>query len=263
MRVVWSVAVVEQPVPMAPWTGITHEAVLEYSTDMARKGLWEIKAQERKPLREVVYERLKKGIQRGEFKVKERLIEQRLAKDFGVSRTPIREAISRLEHDGLVDKTPQGGVMVRGTTKEEIEEIFGLRAIMESYAASLATERVDEEVLHRLQVIIDKSEGALQQRNVNRFIQLNSEFHEIIYRESRSEKLYQMINDMRDYFYKYRVLILKMEGMPDISLQDHKRMLQAMREGDTQKVEQLVKEHILRGRESLLREIERGKLPLE
>ncbi|MBW2038468.1 MAG: GntR family transcriptional regulator [Deltaproteobacteria bacterium] len=230
---------------------------------MVKRGLWEIKDRERKTLREVVYERIKRGIQRGEFKAKERLIEQRLAEDLGVSRTPIREAVSRLEQEGMLDKVPRGGIVVRGTTNEEIEEVFGLRAILESYAASLATKKMGEKVLTNLQGIIDRSQQALERGNIDKFIQLNTEFHEVIYRSSRSDKLYQMINNLRDYFYKYRVFILRIKGMPQMSLRDHQLMVQAMREGNTQKVEELVKEHILRGRERLLKAIERGRLPLE
>jgi len=230
---------------------------------MVKRGLWEIKGRERKPLREVVYDRLKKGIQRGDFKAGDRLIEQRLAEGLGVSRTPIREAISRLEQDGLVYKIPQGGAVVKGTTKEEIDEIFGIRAVLESYAASLATKQVDDGVLSRLQKIIDRSQQALERGDVDGFIRLNTKFHEMIYRASHSDKLYQIISNLRDYFYKYRVFILKMEGMPQVSLQDHRRMLQAMREKDSKKVEELVREHILRGKESLLKEIDRGRLCLE
>ena len=229
---------------------------------MARKGLWEIKIQERRPLREMAYERLKKRIQRGELKANARLIEQDVAAELRLSRTPVREAISKLEQEGLVDKIPQRGAVVRGITEKEIDEVFGLRMVLESYAASLATERIDEEILQQLDVLLDKQHKTLEQGNVNRYIQLNTQFHDLIYRASRSDKLYQMINNLRDYFYKYRVLILKMGGMPSISLQDHKKMVQAMRRRDAHKVEELVKEHVLRGRERILREIEEGRLPL-
>lgn len=230
---------------------------------MARKGVWEIKGMERKTLREVVYERLKKRIQRGEFKVKERLIEQRLAEDLGVSRTPVREAISKLEQDGLVDKIPQGGAAVKGTTKDEIEEVFGLRVVLESYAAALATEKINEEILQSLDAVIEKQHRALERRNVNRYIELNSQFHDLLYSASQSDKLYQIINFLRNYIYKYRVFLLRMEEMPKISLRDHQLMLEAMREGDAQKVEELVKKHIMRAKETLLTEIEEGKLSLE
>ncbi|UCC66442.1 MAG: GntR family transcriptional regulator [Deltaproteobacteria bacterium] len=230
---------------------------------MARKGVWEIKGTERKTLREVVYERLKKRIQRGEFKVKERLIEQRLAEDLGVSRTPVREAISKLEQDGLVDKIPQGGAVVKGTTKDEIEEVFGLRVVLESYAAALATEKINEEILQSLDAVIEKQHRALERRNVNRYIELNTQFHDLLYSASQSDKLYQIITFLRNYIYKYRVFLLRMEEMPKISLRDHQLMLQAMKEGDAQKVEELVKKHILRAKETLLKEIEGGKLSLE
>ncbi len=230
---------------------------------MGKRELWAIKSQERKPLREMVYERLKRRIQRGEIKAHERLIEQDLAAEMGLSRTPVREAISKLEQEGLINKIPQRGAVVRGTTKEEIEEVFGLRMVLESYAASLTTERIDEEILQQLDAMLDKQRRTLEQGNVNRYIQLNTQFHDLIYRESKSDKLYQMINNLRDYFYKYRVLILKLGEMPTISLQDHTNMVQAMRERDAHKVEALVKEHILRGRERILWEIEEGRLSLE
>jgi len=206
-------------------------------------------------LRDLVYERIKSGIKAGKFAANERLVEESLASELGVSRTPVREAISRLEHEGLVVKVPQKGAIVRRTTKEEIEEIFGLRAVLESYAASLATKKMSDAVMTRLHGMIDKSERALANGNIREYIQLNTKFHDLLYRASESAKLYQMINLLRDALYEYRVMLLEMENMPQMSLRDHKDMFEAMLRKDAQEVERLVREHILRGKETVLRHV--------
>ena len=202
-----------------------------------------------------MYERIKSGIKAGKFAADERLVEEALAGELGVSRTPVREAISRLEHEGLVIKVPQKGAIVRRTTREEIEEIFGLRALLESYAAALATKKMSDVVMRRLQGMIEKSERALANGNIKEYIQLNTKFHDLLYRASESAKLYQMINLLRDALYEYRVMLLEMENMPQMSLRDHKDMFEAMLRKDAQEVERLVREHILRGKETVLHHV--------
>ena len=225
-----------------------------YSTVMAKKAI------ERKPLWERVYERLKRAIHRGELKPGERLVEQRLAKELGVSRTPIREALYRLEQDGLVEKIPHGGALVKDNTRDEVEEILGLRAVLEGYAAAQATKRKNEGLLRELEGILSRAEEALRKGNISRLIQLNTEFHDVLYRGSGNRKLYELITHLRDLFYKYRVFILGIEGMPQICLEDHREMLEVMRSGDARKVERMVREHINRGKEQLMQEIEKGRI---
>jgi DNA-binding GntR family transcriptional regulator len=217
-----------------------------------------IRVPRRRVLREEAYKALRKAILRGEAKPGQRLKEERLASEIGTSRTPVREAFHKLEQEELVTRLARGGFVVREWSRSDVEEIFGIRSVLESYAAILATERIDEAKLAMLEGKLRESEGYLKRGETEKLIQLNTEFHDILYKSSNSRKLYHMINNLRDYFYRYRVAILGVNGIPQISLRDHKEMLAAMKKKDSALVEKLVREHILRGKEIVLREFEKG-----
>ena len=103
------------------------------------------KKKKKRLLREHVYVSIKNAIIGGDFEPGKRLIEEKLAEDMKTSRTPVREAIQKLEKEGLIYRLPRGGFAVKGVTEEEVDEVFGLRGILEGYAGFLATERMEEE----------------------------------------------------------------------------------------------------------------------
>jgi len=227
-----------------------------------KHGLASLNITKRQILREEVYETLKGAILRGKIRSGQRLVEEELASVAGTSRTPIREAIHKLEKDELVVRVSSGGFAVREFTIEDIEEIFGIRSVLESHAAVLATKHITSEELRLLGKKIEKSEGCLARGDVDCLVRLNTEFHDILYKSARSRKLYNMISEFRDYFFRYRVAILGVDGMPDISIQDHTDVLEAMKARNSAKVERLVRRHILRGKGIVIQEIRKGKLEL-
>lgn len=219
-----------------------------------------IRVTRRRALREETYEALRKAILRGKVKPGQRLKEERLASEIGTSRTPVREAFHKLEQEELVIRLPRGGFVVREWSRSDVEEIFGIRSVLESYAASVATEKIDDAKLAMLEDKLRESEESLERGDTEKLIQLNTEFHDILYKSSNSRKLYHMINNLRDYFYRYRVAILGLNGIPQVSLRDHRKMVAAMRKKDSALVEKLVRDHILRGKEIVLREFEKGNV---
>lgn len=219
-----------------------------------------IRVTRRRALREETYEALRKAILRGKVKPGQRLKEERLASEIGTSRTPVREAFHKLEQEELVIRLPRGGFVVREWSRSDVEEIFGIRSVLESYAACVATEKIDDVKLALLEDKLRESEECLKRGDTEKLIQLNTEFHDILYKSSNSRKLYHMINNLRDYFYRYRVAILGLNGIPQVSLRDHRKMVAAMRKKDLALVEKLVREHILRGKEIVLRELEEGNV---
>lgn len=215
----------------------------------------EIPVEERMPLWERIYRRLRGAIQRGEFSPGTRLVEQRLAEDLGVSRTPVREALYRLEREGLVTKIPHRGIIVRDHDPEELMEVLELRGLLEGYAASLAAKRADQELFDELEGILRASEEAIQRGDIDRVIELNTDFHETLYRRCGNRRLFELIKDLRDQFYRFRVCILKLPGMPERSIRDHHEMIELMRRGESEAVEEFVREHISKGKERLLEEL--------
>ncbi len=219
-----------------------------------------IKVSKRKSLRDEVYESLKRSILHGKLKGGQRLIEETLAEEIGISRTPVREAFHKLERDDLVTKLPKGGFAVKEFTKEDVDEIFGIRSALESYAAYLATLHLSPEKLSQLEKKVKESEEAFDKGDETRLIELNTEFHDLIYRSCKSKKLIEMINNFRDYFYRYRSHLLHTEKGVNYSIHDHRQMLEAMKKKNPRLVERLVRNHLARGKEIVLREISEKRI---
>jgi DNA-binding GntR family transcriptional regulator len=216
-------------------------------------------AKKRRLLREHVYAGVKNAIIGGEFRPGKRLIEERLAADMATSRTPVREAIQKLEKEGLIFRLPRGGFAVKPVTEEEVEEILGLRSILEGYAAFLASSRITDAELKQLQEIIGQEDECLNNLNVDEFIRLDGEFHDVLYRAAKNARLYALLNDLRDYMYRYRVIILHHQRKLHLAVQDHKEMLASMKAKSPRQVERLVRKHVSRGKEIIKKKIKQGE----
>jgi len=221
----------------------------------------ERKRKKKRLLREHVYVSIKGAIIGGEFEPGRRLIEEKLADDMKTSRTPVREAIQKLEKEGLIYRLPRGGFAVKGVTEEEVEEVFGLRGILEGYAGFLATARMDDAELKSLEDIIALEETCLQDMNVEEFIRLDGEFHDVVYKAAKNNRLYNLLHDLRDYIYRYRVIIMRYQRKPQLAVQDHKEMVASIRSRNAKQVEKLVRKHMTRGKEVIKKKIRQGQEP--
>jgi len=210
--------------------------------------------QDRKPLGQHVFDNLKQAIVRGKIAPGEWLVESHIAKILGISRTPVREAIHKLERERLIERQPRGGFTVLGLNRGDIDETFGIRSVLEGYAASLATRKHLPKELKALEKKIKEFKHCLNLKQMDALPEINTEFHELLYDLSKSSRLIHMINGLRDQIFRFRQMILKNEDFAIISHEDHLQMLKYMRQRDADKVESLVREHILRGRDAILRE---------
>ena len=209
--------------------------------------------QERKSLGEHVFDNLKQAIIRGNIAPGEWLVESHIAQMLGMSRTPVREAIHKLEREGLIERQPRGGFTVLGLGREDIEETFGIRSVLEGYAARLATVKHQSKELKALEKKIEEFQVCLNKRQLDELPAINTEFHDLLYALSKSPRLIHMINALRDQIFRFRQMILKDDKLAHISNEDHIRMLTFMRKRDAEGVERLVRDHILRGRDEILR----------
>jgi DNA-binding GntR family transcriptional regulator len=213
--------------------------------------------QERKSLGEHVFESLKHSIIRGKISSGEWLVESHIAETLGISRTPVREAIHKLE--GLIERQPRGGFTVLGLNRHDIEETFGIRSVLEGYAARLAARKHKEEELEALEKKIKEFQNSLDREKMDLLPAINTEFHDLLYGLSKSPKLINMINGLRDQIYRYREMILKERKFAATSNLDHKNMLKYIRQRDSEGAERLVRDHILRGQEMVLKEYDRQR----
>ena len=208
--------------------------------------------QERKSLGQHVFDNLKQAIIRGNIAPGEWLVESHIAQMLGISRTPVREAIHKLERERLIQRQPRGGFTVLGFNRDDIEETFGIRGILEGYAARLATIKHHPRELEVLEKKAEEFQACLSKKQMDSLPVINTEFHELLYALSKSPQLVHIINGLRDQIYRFREIILKDQKHAGTSHEDHMQMLKFMRKRDAEEVERLVREHILRGQEVVL-----------
>lgn len=209
-----------------------------------RKKLNSIKLDNYKPLRELVFETLRKAIISGELKSGERLMEVQLAEELGVSRTPVREAIRKLELEGLVVMVPRKGAYVAGVSLKDVAEVFEIRASLEGLAASLAAERITEEEIEQLERLLVQIKACVDKQDIDKLIKRDEEFHDALYKAARNEKLVQIINNLREQIHRFRVTSLTNPNRVKELFEEHKRIVEALADRDTEMARQLTQEHI-------------------
>ena len=161
------------------------------------------------PLRDVVFNTLRAAILKGELKPGERLMEIALADKLGVSRTPIREAIRKLELEGLVVMAPRKGAKVASITERDLNDVLEVRKGMEVLAVSLACQRITKGELDKLEEIEGKFQAQIEAGNLTELAELDVEFPETIYKATNNQRLVQLLNNLREQMYRYRVEYLK------------------------------------------------------
>lgn len=210
---------------------------------------------ERKSLGEDVYDHLKQAIIDQDIEPGARLVENRISQMLGISRTPLREALHKLEREDWIEKIPSGGFRVMTLSREDIEETFGIRAVLEAYAARLAAEKHRPSDLIPLEKVMKQFQNCLEKKHTARLPEINTEFHDLLYAMSDSPRLIKMINQLRAPISRYRQIILKQETYAAASCQDHADMLTAMNQRDANRVEALVRSHILKGKQAVIHRI--------
>ncbi|MBE3588443.1 MAG: GntR family transcriptional regulator [Thermoanaerobacteraceae bacterium] len=210
-----------------------------------------IKLDNYKPLREMVFESLREAIIQGRLKPGERLMEVQLAEEMGVSRTPVREAIRKLELEGFVVMVPRKGAYVAGISVKDIVDVFEVRAAMEGLAAGLAAERITEEELDELERALLKT-TEVSGKSIDALVESDTEFHEIIYRASRNERLVQIISNLSDQIQRFRTTSLSQPGRTRLALEEHKHIVEAISDRNVELAQTLAREHIENAEQSLL-----------
>ncbi len=220
------------------------------------------KFSDHKPIRDEVFTSLRNAILSGHFKPGERLVEKELAEQLEISRTPIREALRKLELEGLVLYEPRKGVVVVGVSSEDALEIYTIRAVLEGLAARLAASKRTEEELSKLKKLLSGMGECIQKDKINKLITLHASFHNFIAKVSKSPRLYQMIISLHDYVKNFAEIPCYLPGRLQYGWEEHKDIVDAIDERDHERAEYAARNHIMQAKESLLRAIstENGKL---
>jgi DNA-binding GntR family transcriptional regulator len=205
------------------------------------------------PVREKVYEQIKTAILSGHMNPGEKLTEEHLAKTLGVSRTPIREALHKLESEALITVRKKRGFVVSRDSKEEVEELFELRSVLEGYALRIITQSISEEILDRLMGFIQNAEDALRQKRIENVFKWNTRFHDTLHElVAHKARLHRLIVNMRKYVLRHRKDTLQYPDGGKRAIEGHRKILLALKLRDPELCERIMRDHIREAKEDAL-----------
>ena len=207
------------------------------------------------PLRDVVFNTLRKAILKGELKPGERLMEIALAERLGVSRTPVREAMRKLELEGLVVMIPRRGAQVANITEKDLNDVLEVRMALENLSIENACKKMTEEQLAELKKAAKVFEATMEEGNLVKLAEADVAFHEVIYQSSDNRRLNQVLNNLREQIYRYRVEYLKEEETRKLLVKEHDEIYEAIRNRNVKTAQEISYQHIENQREASVRSI--------
>ncbi len=204
-------------------------------------------------LKEAVYERLKENIVRGKLPAGTKLGEINLAQKLGVSRTPLREAINRLEQDGFVKMIPRRGAFVKKHSLQEILENLEMREVLEGLAGRLAARHATPEMIRRMKSCFRGFSGGNVEGSISPYAHQNIRFHNLIIQASQNQKLIAIIRNLFDQMDMVRLHTIVLPGRARKSLSEHSAIIRYIEKGQAQKVERELRAHIADLRRAVLK----------
>lgn len=215
-----------------------------------------IKLDSYQPLREVVCETLREAIRAGVLKPGERLMEIQLADELGVSRTPVREAIRKLELEGYVIMLPRRGTYVANLSIRDINEVFEIRTTLDALASGLAAERITGEELEKLERLLVLIGEYIEQNDIEKIVATDTEFHDLLYQASRNTRLVGIIFNLREQLTRFRSASMSYPGRLKKTLEEHSRLVEAIAQGNGELAQKLAVEHMENSEHILLQNME-------
>jgi DNA-binding GntR family transcriptional regulator len=190
------------------------------------------------------------AIATGKFKPGQKLVELQLCELFGVKRSKVREALRKLEHDGFVKITRNIGAVVSKFSRRDMEEIYDLLAVLEGMAVRIATPFVPPELLERLEILLDKMEATADPALI---LDLNGEFHSLLVSYSENRRLIKAAGNLRMSITAFGIRSFFVPGQIAASHRDHRRILDAIREGKEEKAERIMRQHLITSKNRLIK----------
>lgn len=196
------------------------------------------------PLRDVVFNTLRQAILRGELKPGERLMEIQLANKLGVSRTPIREAIRKLELEGLVLMIPRKGAEVAEITEKSLRDVLEVRKALEELAVQLCCDKITEDEIKELKQVASGFEEAVRNGELTEIAEADVKFHDVIYLATENQKLILLLSNLREQMYRYRMEYLKSDEVYPQLIAEHEAIIQFITKNDKKAALDVICRHI-------------------
>lgn len=223
---------------------------------MNREKLSTINLESYQPLRDMVFDVLMSAIMSGQLSPGERLLEVQLAEEMGVSRTPVREAIRRLELEGFVVMLPRKGAYVAGLSIDDVENVYEIRTALETLAVKLAAQRMQDEDYRLLDALAGRMQATWQEGDVEAWVKLDANFHELLYKFSRNDRLVQLMSNVMEQISRYRIISLANVEVRHNSLAEHQNVISALRRRDSEAAVEAAAQHIENTKQSLVKMLE-------
>ncbi|MBR5355507.1 MAG: GntR family transcriptional regulator [Lachnospiraceae bacterium] len=218
-------------------------------------GEFELNMDDYLPLRDVVFQTLRKAILTGELMPGERLMEIHLAQKLGVSRTPIREAIRKLELEGLVMNIPRRGAQVAEISERGLRDVLEVRRALDTFCAELACERISDEEKEALKKACKDFEDAVETKDVTVIAKADVAFHDIIVGATGNERLVALLNNLAEQMYRYRFEYIKDFSQHGKLIEEHRVLMDAILKGNIIGARDAAREHIDNQEKSILMQI--------
>lgn len=196
------------------------------------------------PLRDVVFITLRQAILRGQLKPGQRLMEIQLAKQLGVSRTPVREAIRKLELEGLVVTIPRKGAEVAQITEKDLKDVIEVRCALEELAVELACERITSSHIVQLKEVVKDFEHLISKGDITELAESDVRFHDIIFASTQNQRLIQMISNLREQMYRYRLEYLKDFQKHSQLVHEHEQIIRNLQKHNVIEAKANIRNHI-------------------
>src|SRR4030043_1805989 len=197
-----------------------------------------------KSIRQKIYDHLREQLLSGEIPPHQHLVETKIAKEIGTSRTPVREALHNLELEGLIESIPRVGYVVKSISEEEVEEIWEVRRGVEELATHWAIQKARDRLIEELGENVAISEEKVSSGDVMAFVELDAQFHEIIARFSGSQRLLELAQTLRRHMLRYRIQSIYSADNVLRAIDGHNGILQAIEKGDLGEVNQAIQCHL-------------------
>jgi DNA-binding GntR family transcriptional regulator len=215
--------------------------------------LEQIRLDSYKPLRELVFENIRKAIVSGTFAPGERLMEIQMADDLGVSRTPVREAIRKLEMEGFVVMIPRRGTYVANLSIKDINDVYEIRISLDVLAAGLAAERIEPEEIEELQKLLLEITEANEAGDMDKIVQLDTAFHDVLYKASRNDRLSNIINNLREQITGIRGTSMRYPGRMADTIEEHRALVDSIAARDPERAQNAARVHLENAEHTLLK----------
>ena len=205
-----------------------------------------------KPLRDVVSEALRQAIREGVLQPGERLMEIQLADELGVSRTPIREAIRKLELEGFVVMVPRRGTYVADISLKDVVQVFEIRSALEELAAGLAAERITPDELEELERILVEINDYIARDDFDKIVDADIRFHGILYKASRNNRLVDILRNLREQMLRFRSISMHYPGRLAATWAEHRQLVECIANRNSTQARKIAKKHMENSERTLI-----------